>query len=66
MRALFVAAARGRGPAEDVLAARDGQVPGGSLASAGGVHGFVPALTSFVGRARSVSEVAVLLDRSRW
>ena len=65
VRALFVAAARGRGPAEDVLAARDGQVPGGSLASAGGVHGFVPALTSFVGRARSVSEVAVLLDRSR-
>jgi predicted ATPase/DNA-binding CsgD family transcriptional regulator/DNA-binding XRE family transcriptional regulator len=65
VRALFVVAARGRGPAEDVLAARDGQVPGGSLASAGGMHGFVPALTSFVGRPRSVSEVAVLLDRNR-
>jgi hypothetical protein len=27
-RELFVAAARGRGPAEDVLAAREGRVPG--------------------------------------
>ena len=36
-----------------------------SLASAGGMHGFVPALTSFVGRAGPVREVAGLLDRSR-
>ena len=35
------------------------------LASAGGVHGFVPALTSFVGRAGPVREVAALLGRSR-
>ena len=30
-----------------------------------GLHGFVPALTSFVGRAGPVREVAVLLDRDR-
>ena len=30
VRGLFVAAARGRGPAEDVLAARDGRTPGAS------------------------------------
>ena len=37
----------------------------GSLASAGGLHGFVPALTSFVGRAGPVREVTGLLDRDR-
>src|SRR5215469_11315967 len=42
-----------------------GQAPGGSPASAGGMHGFVPALTSFVGRAGPVREVAALLGRSR-
>src|SRR5215469_10972091 len=31
----------------------------------GGVHGFVPALTSFVGRAGVVAEVSGLLDRHR-
>ena len=36
-----------------------------SPASAGGMHGFVPALTSFVGRAGPVREVAALLDRNR-
>ena len=35
MRALFVAAARGRGPAEDVLAAQQGRMPG---AGDGGVQ----------------------------
>ena len=64
-RSLFVAAARGRIPAAQVLAARRGQAPGGSPASAGGMHGFVPALTSFVGRAGPVREVAGLLDRGR-
>jgi predicted ATPase/DNA-binding CsgD family transcriptional regulator/transcriptional regulator with XRE-family HTH domain len=62
---LFVAAARGRIQAAQVLAARRRQAPGGSLASAGGMHGFVPGLTSFVGRAEAVSEVAALLGRDR-
>jgi predicted ATPase/DNA-binding CsgD family transcriptional regulator/DNA-binding XRE family transcriptional regulator len=64
-RSLFVAAACGRIEAAQVLAARRGQPPGGSLAPAGGMHGFVPALTSFVGRAGAVSEVAALVDRDR-
>jgi predicted ATPase/DNA-binding CsgD family transcriptional regulator/DNA-binding XRE family transcriptional regulator len=64
-RSLFVAAALGRIQAAYVLAAGLGQQPGGSVASAGGVHGFVPALTSFVGRAEPVREVAGLLGRSR-
>ena len=64
-RSVFVAAALGRIPAGQVLAARRRQAPGESPASAGGMHGFVPALTSFVGRAGPVREVAALLDRSR-
>src|SRR5690348_7874882 len=64
-RSLFVAAARGRIQAAQVLAARRRQAQGDSLASAGGVHGFVPALTSFVGRAGPVREVTALLDRGR-
>ena len=60
VRSLFVAAALGRIGAAQVLAARRGQAPGGSPASAGGMHGFVPALTSFVGRAGPVREVAGL------
>ncbi len=65
VRSLFVAAALGRIQAAQVLAARRGQAPGGPSGSAGGLHGFVPALTSFVGRAGPVREVAALLDRSR-
>ena len=34
-------------------------------AVAGGVHGFAPALTSFVGRAGAVAEVAGLLEERR-
>ena len=64
-RSLFVAAARGRIQAAQVLTATPRQAPGDSPGSAGGVYGFVPALTSFVGRAGPVREVAVLLDRSR-
>ncbi len=64
-QSLFVAAARGRIQAAQVLAARRRQAPGDWLTSAGGMHGFVPALTSFVGRAGPVREVAVLLDRGR-
>ena len=51
VRSLFVAAALGRIQAAQVLAARRRQAQGDSLASAGGVHGFPAALTSFVGRA---------------
>jgi transcriptional regulator with XRE-family HTH domain len=64
-RSLFVAAACGRIEAARVLAASRGQAQDGSPASAVGVHGFVPALTSFVGRAGPVSEVAGLLGRNR-
>ncbi len=64
VRSLFVAAALGRIQTVRVLAATRRQAPGESLVSTGEVHGF-PALTSFVGRAGSVSEVAALLDRSR-
>ena len=64
-RSLFVAAARGRIQAAQVLTAKPRQAPGDSPGSAAGVYGFVPALTSFVGRAGPVREVAVLLDRDR-
>jgi hypothetical protein len=56
-RELFVAAARGRGPATEVLAARQGVVPGASTAAAGGVHGFPAPLTSFIGRAGARARV---------
>jgi transcriptional regulator with XRE-family HTH domain len=64
-RSLFVAAARGRIQAAQVLTARQTPAPGASPASAAGMHGFMPPLTSFVGRAGPVREVAVLLDRDR-
>ena len=64
-RSLFVAAARGRIQAAQVLTAKPRQAPGDSPGSAAGVYGFVPALTSFVGRAGPVSEVTGLLDRDR-
>jgi predicted ATPase/DNA-binding CsgD family transcriptional regulator/transcriptional regulator with XRE-family HTH domain len=64
-RSVFVAAALGRIQAAQVLAAQRSQAAGEPLAPAGGVHGFVPALTSFVGRAGPVREVAALLDRDR-
>jgi predicted ATPase/DNA-binding CsgD family transcriptional regulator len=64
-RSLFVAAARGRIQAAQVLAATPRQAPGDSPRSAAGVYGFVPALTSFVGRAGPVREVTALLDRDR-
>jgi predicted ATPase/DNA-binding CsgD family transcriptional regulator/transcriptional regulator with XRE-family HTH domain len=64
-RSLFVAAALGRIQAAQVMTARRRQAQGDSLASAGGVHGFPAALTSFVGRAGPMSEVAALLDQYR-
>ena len=60
VRALFVAAARGRAPAAEVLAVGPGPVAGAVAArgdgtdvarpAAGGGHGFGAALTSFIGR----------------
>jgi non-specific serine/threonine protein kinase len=64
-RSLFVAAARGHIEAAQVLAAKPRQAPGESPRSAAGMYGFMPVLTSFVGRAGPVREVAGLLDRSR-
>ena len=65
VRSLFIAAARGRVQAAQVLAVKPSQAQGGSLAPAAGMHGFLPALTSFVGRAGPVGEVAALLDGGR-
>jgi transcriptional regulator with XRE-family HTH domain len=58
VRPVFVAAALGRVPAAEVLAAL-------GETGVGGLHGFVPALTSFVGRAGAVAEVAGLLEEYR-
>ena len=65
VRSLFVAAARGRGPAAVVLAALQRQAREASWAAAGGVHGFPAALTSFIGRAEPLREVADLLRDHR-
>ena len=65
VRALFVAAARGRAPAAGVLAALQRQAHAASWAAAGGVHGFPAALTSFIGRAEPLREVADLLSDHR-
>jgi DNA-binding XRE family transcriptional regulator len=64
-RSVFVAAALGRIQAAQVLAGGRVQPSGGPPGSAGGLHGFAPALTSFVGRAGPVRAVAALLDRDR-
>ena len=69
-RELFVAAARGRGPAEDVLAARDGRTPGtghrgARWAPACPYRGLLPFRESdaemFYGRERLAAELAVKL-----
>ena len=65
VHALFVAAARGKAPAADVLASMQRQPQAASWAAAGGVHGFPAALTSFVGRAEPLREVAGLLSGHR-
>jgi len=64
VRTLFVAAARGRVPAAEVLAAMPGKARAAAPA-AGGVHGFASALTTFVGRAGAMGEVAGLLGECR-
>ncbi|MFY9930273.1 MAG: LuxR C-terminal-related transcriptional regulator [Streptosporangiaceae bacterium] len=60
VRPLFAAAARGRAPAAAVLTALQQQPQAASWA-ADGVHGFPAALTSFIGRAEPLREVAGLL-----
>jgi len=65
-RELFVAAARGRGPATEVLAARQGVVPGASTAAAGGVHGFPAPLTSFIGRAEPCTRSWACWSSTAW
>jgi hypothetical protein len=65
VRTLFIAAARGKTQPEEVLAAARGRRREASLAEAGGVHGFVPPLTSFVGRAGVVQELAGMLGEFR-
>ncbi len=65
VRAAFVAAARGLVPAAEVLTAMPRRAPAASLATLGGVHGFPPVLTSFVGRAGPIGEVTGLLEEYR-
>ena len=61
VRALFVAAARGRRPATEVLAARQGQATGASA-----LQNNLPAqLSRFIGRDRELAEVRALVESSR-
>jgi len=65
-RELFLAAARGRGPAEDVLAARDGRTPSGARSmSECPYRGLLPFSESdagvFYGRERLAAELAAKL-----
>jgi predicted ATPase/DNA-binding CsgD family transcriptional regulator/transcriptional regulator with XRE-family HTH domain len=64
VRGLFVAAARGRGAAAEVLAAGR-RAARDAPAAMSGMHGFPAALTSFVGRAGPLREVAGLLSDRR-
>src|SRR5262249_28295707 len=64
------ASAAGQGPGWAVRPRRCADIVGAvgqsvAAAAAGGVHGFVPALTSFVGRDEAVAEVAGLLEEYR-
>ena len=61
VRAVFVAAARGRRPATEVLAARQGQATGASA-----LQNNLPAqLSGFIGRDRELAEVRALVESSR-
>ena len=57
---LFVAAARGRGPAEDVLAARQGTAPGAFAAAA--TRGLPRDVASFTGRRAELDRLAEELE----
>ncbi len=65
VRQAFVAAARGHTPAAGVLVAVQRHAPETSWGAAGGVHGFPATLTSFIGRAGPLREVAGLLSDHR-
>ena len=69
VRSVFVAVALGHAPAPLVLAALGEKAPAWPRAAAGtgtgGLHGFSHALTSFVGRAGAVADVAGLLAEYR-
>ena len=66
VRELFVAAARGRGPAGDVLAAREGRTPGtGHRAARPRRHNLPAPLSTFIGRDQETAEVEQLLRRRR-
>ena len=66
VRVLFVAAARGRAPAADVLAARDDGVPGGSAAAA--TRSLPRDVGSFTGRDPELARLLEMLapGRGRW
>ena len=65
-RDLFVAAARGRGPVEAVLSARQGGVLGAFAVAAGAERHNLPArLTSFVGREPELAALNELLGGAR-
>jgi predicted ATPase/DNA-binding XRE family transcriptional regulator len=61
VRALFVAAARGRRPATEVLAARQGQATGASALQ----NNLPVQLSRFIGRGRELAEVRALVESSR-
>ena len=65
VRPLFVAAARGHAPAARVLAAMPRPAPEAAWTATGAMHGFPAPLTSFIGRAEPLREVAGLLADHR-
>jgi transcriptional regulator with XRE-family HTH domain len=65
VRDLFVAAARGRAPAADVLTARHGTPQAAFAAAATRAHNLPVQLTSFIGRVAELGEVRALLTDNR-
>ena len=69
-RKLFLAAARGRGPAQDVLAAREGTMPAAlrpqvPVPSAPARHNLPMPLTTFLGREQALARLDKLLGEAR-
>ena len=60
VRALFIAAACGRGPTGDVLAARRGQAPGAAAAAA--TRALPRDIASFTGRERELTRLLGTMD----
>jgi non-specific serine/threonine protein kinase len=66
VRTMFVAAARGKAPAADVLAAREALAPGAFAAAARPLPNNLPAQpAAFIGRDRELSEVRALVESCR-